>query len=711
MFQSHRLYFSRDKKANGNPPTLEELATKPVELTTTIDPKESHYRNRKLNWCFVSQQPNDQKPKTDDEREERRGPDVEKRLLDPEEPEKDDPPVNLQYCSDYNKILQGISTKDYERNVATLDIAKLATFKNATQCRTRMIYFLLTITTILIGIFTEFDQIGLYYYLFIRKTMWHDNTLIMFLSLYGAVTFHAVLSVQIFLVGGCCKCFSMQKDWTFKPLQRTFSFFTCHLGVAGDKYMEAPEKRGEQPESDQQKRERLNAQINIKWWMLVPGFRPLIILMSQGNPDQALQYKSIHDLQIEKNQTYRAFAVMGQLNLVTSTIPCAIIGTMMIDWSNPTADIAQLVFMGMAFCSATLSIITMCFGVIDGLVNTIDTMDRSLNDYRAQQKSMRETITYAKMHFDNITTLSDDVRLVLARFRQLPYFSLKQKCTPIATSECVSALAACRASINSFVCEDANQLELVQKIRGQIKLWLQGGDESGKSYMDGLILTPEVYLLFEMLKGDLMKWTMLYAMHLERALENVDNMSLNDSEFDRVRDMLEGKEHEWKEVATKSIRAHVSYNLDKAYSNIIPEGENSFSRGLPGVTDGVCKCGKKLSYFKADHDRYLCDQCVERQPKFADMYGCRVCKVDCCSQCYDRLGFQKEEEIGGNLNLDIKIDDDESDEKEEEIGGDFVPCKRSALQSEKDASNNKRSASYGRGPTRHAIPSSPRSII
>merc|ERR1719158_429148 len=212
---------------------------------------------------------------------------------------------------------------------------------------------------------------------------------------------------------------------------------------------------------------------------------------------------------------------MGQLNLVTATIPCAIIGTMMVDWSNPTADVAQLVFMGMAVCSATLSITTMCFGVIDGLVNTIDTMDRSLNDYRAQQKSMRETITYAKIHFDDITTLSDDLRLVLARFRQLPSFSLKQN-TLIATSQAVSALAACRASINSFVCEDANQLELAKEVRETIKTWLSKDKAKNnvkgmvKDNVKGMVLTPEVYFLFEMLNGDLMKWTMQYAMNLER---------------------------------------------------------------------------------------------------------------------------------------------------------------------------------------------------
>lgn len=665
MFKLHKHEF--DPEDDFSPPSLTDIAGGAVELTTTINPVEGFYRNRQLNWCFVSQQMDDKDVKEkllNSDNGRRRQPE------DEEDPnQKKDPPVNLKLVSDYDKIIQGISTKDFEQHVKTLDIARLATYKNSIKCSSRLTYFLLTIATILIGIFTEFDQIGLYYYLFIRKTLSSDNNLIVFLSLYGCVTFHCVLLVQAFLVGGCCKCFTMTENWTFATSDcfPVFRFLTCHLGVAGNKFMKSREERGEAPETDQERRERQNAQIIIKWWMLVPGFRPLIILLSQGNPDQALQYKSIQDLQIEKNQTYRAFAVMGQLNLVTSTIPCAIIGVMMTDWSNPTDDVAQLVFVGMALCSATLSVTTMCFGVIDGLVNTIDTMDRSLNDYRAQQKSMRETITFAKQHFDDITTLSDDLGLVLARFRSLPGFN-PTRTTPIISSGAVSAIAACRASINAFVCEDCNQLELVNKVREQIHDWLYGGDD--------LNLRPEAYRFFEMLKGDLMKWTMQYATHLERALESVDNMTLNDSEFDRVREMLEEKQGQWNHVAETSTKLFHYYNPHKTFANIISGCEKK--RGIPGIHNVKCtlkcSCKKPLEHFKADHDRYMCNLCDEYKPLFADLYGCRDCDVDICQLCLEEFPDW------------IKEDDEEILCEED---GD-QSNKRSALRSESIAHGNKR---------------------
>jgi hypothetical protein len=688
MYQTFRRKFEKGETL-GEPPALLEMAKKPIELTTMIDPTDGNYRDRKLKWCFVSQKAEDKK------QENKRGPEGNNQSVelkvDAENPEahllseEHNPDVILQCVSDYDKVVQGISTKEYEQNVATLDIAKLATYKNAIGCSSRMKYFALTIATILIGIFTEFDQIGLYYYLVIRKTLRHENTLIMFLSLYGCVTFHAVLLVQSFLVGGCCKCFDIDSNWDFDTSKRIplIRCSTCHLGVAGNKYM-----RKDPRETDGDERDRLNAQIIIKWWMLVPGFRPLIILLSQGNPDQALKYKSLPMLQIEKNQTYRAFAVMGQLNLVTSTIPCAVIGIMMMDWSNPTGDVAQLVFVGMALCSATLSIITMCFGVIDGLVNTIDTMDRSLNDYRSQQKLMRDNITYAKQHFDDITTFSDDLRLVLARFEELPSFDVGRK-SEIVTSDAVSAIAACRASMTSFVCEDENQLKLVKELRKYVDTWMK---QEGV-----MVLKQKVYRAFKLLEGDLMKWTMQYASQLERALENVDNMALGDREFSRVQEMLEQKQKQWKTVAKESALYHHHYDTKKAFKRKMPRKD--WLKGPPEIENGKCLCNKPLPLFVADKE-YKCDMCQEKKSPDSKLYGCRRCNVDLCESCWGYLDQQKGDD--DDMDCDGRRMSEETDVKEEELeptapdlsGGDEI--EKEEWVGQKEAQDKRRAQSSKR---------------
>jgi hypothetical protein len=688
MYQTYRRSFKKDETL-GDPPELQKMAKQPIQLTTMIDPTDGNYRDRKLKWCFVSQKVEDKK------QENKRGPEDNNQSVElevdaenPEAPllsESHNPDVILQCVSDYDKVVQGISTKEYEQNVTTLDIAKLATYKNAIGCSSRLKYFALTIATILIGIFTEFDQIGLYYYLVIRKTLSHENTLIMFLSLYGCVTFHAVLLVQAFLVGGCCKCFDIDKNWVFDtsktiPLIRCS---TCHLGVAGNKYM-----RKDPTETDGDERDRLNAQIIIKWWMLVPGFRPLIILLSQGNPDQALKYKSLPMLQIEKNQTYRAFAVMGQLNLVTSTIPCAVIGIMMMDWSNPTGDVAQLVFVGMALCSATLSIITMCFGVIDGLVNTIDTMDRSLNDYRSQQKMMRDSITYAKQHFDDITTFSDDLRLVLARFEELPSFDVGRN-TNIVTSHAVSAIAACRASMTSFVCEDKNQLKLVKKLRTYVDAWME--EERV------MVLKPKVYWAFKLLEGDLMKWTMQYASQLERALENVDNMTLGDREFSRVQESLEEKQKQWKFVAKRGVLYHHQYDTLEAFKKKMPRKD--WLKGPPKIENGKCLCNKPLPSFVADK-KYKCDMCQEEKSPDSKLYGCRRCNVDLCESCWGYLDQQKGDD--DDMDCDGRRMSEETDVKEEELeptapdlsGGDEI--EKEEWVGQKEAQDKRRAQSSKR---------------
>jgi hypothetical protein len=333
--------------------------------------------------------------------------------------------------------------------------------------------------------------------------------------------------------------------------------------------------------------------------------------MSQGNPDQALKYKTIPELQIEKNQTYRAFAVMGQLNLVTATIPCAVIGTMMMDWSNPTADIAQLVFSGMAFCSATLSITTMCFGVVDGLVNTIDTMDRALSDYRSQQKLMRDNITYAKQHFDDITTLSDDVRLLVARLRKLPDFDVAVR-TRIGSSHPVEAIAACRASINSYVCEDANQLQLVAAARKDIETWVKHGHK--------MILNPENYWTFEMLIGDLMKWSMKYASELDRALENVDSMNMTDPEFFRVHQMLEAKKDKWGRVGEITADIHHNYVFEDAYANITSSASKAAAHHNGNVSDSYNDVELCLGDVAADDVKVWKQDYNKRTPKADSEY-------------------------------------------------------------------------------------------
>merc|ERR1719357_1026437 len=134
--------------------------------------------------------------------------------------------------------------------------------------------------------------------------------------------------------------------------------------------------------------------IRIRWYMLVPFARMLFIVVQFGNVDfKNAARKTSESMRLEKLQTVRSIAVLGIVNTLTLTVPNIAIGSQR--RSSPNSSALDEIFFIANCISLSLTTISMCYGVLNAIVNKIDSMDKVLNDVEEAKQQQLEVAKYA----------------------------------------------------------------------------------------------------------------------------------------------------------------------------------------------------------------------------------------------------------------------------------------------------------------------------
>lgn len=155
--------------------------------------------------------------------------------------------------------------------------------------------------------------------------------------------------------------------------------------------------------------------IRIRWWMLVPCCRLIFVLVVNGNADANLSFKTMDDMRQEKTTNFRSLAIIGMLNTFTVTVPNMVMGWFSLQESGGFEDgsVMDSIFFFTSCFSFGLTMISMCYGVLDAVVHTIDFMDKLLNDVQELEEHQHKCIKYAKWHLDELADMIHYIHNVL----------------------------------------------------------------------------------------------------------------------------------------------------------------------------------------------------------------------------------------------------------------------------------------------------------
>lgn len=165
--------------------------------------------------------------------------------------------------------------------------------------------------------------------------------------------------------------------------------------------------------------ERFHA-IRIRWWMLTPFTRLIFVLAVNGNADVKHSSKTMETMRQEKTTNFRSMAIIGMLNTFTVTMPNMLMGYFSLQDNGgfQGGNVMDSIFFYVSCFSFVLTMISMCFGILDAVVHTIDYMDTLLNKVQEAEEHQNKCIKFAKWHLDELADVCHYVHMALYALKQ-----------------------------------------------------------------------------------------------------------------------------------------------------------------------------------------------------------------------------------------------------------------------------------------------------
>merc|ERR550534_2868759 len=213
--------------------------------------------------------------------------------------------------------------------------------------------------------------------------------------------------------------------------------------------------------------------IRIRWWMVVPCCRLIFVLAVNGNADARHASKTMNQMRQEKTTNFRSLAIIGMLNTFTVTVPNMVMGWFSLQDNGGFEDgnVMDSIFFFTSCFSFVLTMISMCYGVLDAVVHTIDFMDKLLNDVQELEEHQHKCIKFAKWHLDELADVIHYIHMVL--------YALKKESTQLFRPRSKALLRA----IKKHIPEDKEMLRfknwLMKKIDPEVK-----EDDAGGANVD-----------------------------------------------------------------------------------------------------------------------------------------------------------------------------------------------------------------------------------
>jgi len=155
--------------------------------------------------------------------------------------------------------------------------------------------------------------------------------------------------------------------------------------------------------------------IRIRWWMLMPFCRLIFVLAVNGNADVRHASKSMAEMRQEKTTNFRSLAIIGMLNTFTVTVPNMLMGWFSLQDNGGLkgGNVMDSIFFYVSCFSFILTMISMCYGLLDAVVHTIDFMDKLLNEVQEAEDHQHKCIKFAKWHLDELADVCHYVHMAL----------------------------------------------------------------------------------------------------------------------------------------------------------------------------------------------------------------------------------------------------------------------------------------------------------
>jgi len=155
--------------------------------------------------------------------------------------------------------------------------------------------------------------------------------------------------------------------------------------------------------------------IRIRWWMLAPFCRLIFVLAVNGNADVKHSNKSMAVMRQEKTTNFRSLAIIGMLNTFTVTMPNMLMGWFSLQDNGGFEDgsVMDSIFFFVSCFSFVLTMISMCYGILDAVVHTIDYMDKLLNEVQEAEDHQHKCIKFAKWHLDELADVCHYLHMAL----------------------------------------------------------------------------------------------------------------------------------------------------------------------------------------------------------------------------------------------------------------------------------------------------------
>lgn len=314
-------------------------------------------------------------------------------------------------------------------------------------------YFILVLFVCVIAFMLESDFAALIYFI-TEGCLSSNDPLEKILSLYALIS-NMVCYVALFLtIDQCVKCWSHKfKDDQMRKNEPKGeeSCFACRCPVM----TLGPADNSVQFQSSVVRQQMLR----MRWYMLVPFARMLFIVVQFGNVDfKGASKKTSDDMRREKLQTVRSITVLGMVNTLTLTVPNIAIA--IARRSSGQGSSLDDIFFIMNCISLSFTTFSMCYGVLNAIVNKIDTMDKILNDVAEATEQQLQVAKYANSHLEVLYEIHAQIFRSLANTSGAytgltkPRFQVGDPSKRTHIGPSISTYKSLLASLRAFVPED-----------------------------------------------------------------------------------------------------------------------------------------------------------------------------------------------------------------------------------------------------------------
>lgn len=378
-------------------------------------------------------------------------------------------------------------------------------------------YFILVVFVCVIAFMLESDFAALIYFI-TEGCLSSNDPVERVLSTYALIS-NSLCYVALFLtVDQCVKCWShkFQDDQMRKNDPRgDESCMACRCPVmtlgAADNSVDF--------KSTVVRRQMLR----MRWYMLVPFARMLFIVVQFGNVDfKSASKKTIGDMRREKLQTVRSITVLGMVNTLTLTIPNITIA--IARRSSGQGSSLDDIFFIMNCISLSFTAFSMCYGVLNAIVNKIDTMDKILNDVAEAEEQQLQVAKYANSHMEALYGMNAQIfRCLRSTSGNFTGFVQNTRPDPSLRTHIgpsISTYKSLLASLRAFVPEDVTMWDTKTTLVGLLEEMIK---HSRKERMIDSTVEDSMEIALWELHGGVYQSMITYSFELKRAC-NIANM-------------------------------------------------------------------------------------------------------------------------------------------------------------------------------------------